>query len=305
MATGACGISCDVCRLFVTGVCGTCGAGMSWEASAKMAVQERLFDRPCPILSCSQMNRVAYCNRDCDAFPCEIYQQGPYPFSQGYLSMQSRRRNMSADSSALPGSSLNVPDEYWERLQQADRDELFHRTLGRPIGENLNIVIDFLDNEIRVDMQQKLILRRSADGWFPVTGFLIRLLTTLYLMHAQDSPVANDWIGVQQLKDAHFFQGPHALNLSPVLARFGHDPEGFSSRCAALGGVPMQMADVAFRLRPFPRIPLVYLLWKGDEEFPARLSVLFDRSIERHFAADAIWGLVNLMTDILVRGEIR
>lgn len=199
---------------------------------------------------------------------------------------------------------LNVPDEYWVQLQQADRDELCQRTLARSLGGSRNIVIDFLGTEIRINPQEKQVFRRIEDDWIPVTGFLVQLLTTLYLMNAQESLLTNDWIGVRQLQDAHFFQGPHALNLAPVVAQFGHDPEGFASRCTALGGVPMPMADVAFRLKPFPRIPLVYLLWKGDEEFPPRLSVLFDRSIERHFAADAIWGLVNLMTDILVRGEI-
>jgi hypothetical protein len=34
-------------------------------------------------------------------------------------------------------------------------------------------------------------------------------------------------------------------------------------------------------------------LCEEDEEFPARMSVLFERSIEDVLAADAIWALVN------------
>jgi hypothetical protein len=305
MATGACGISCDVCRLFVTGVCGTCGAGTSWEASAKLTIQERLFDQPCPILACARMNGIGYCNRDCDAFPCENFRRGPYPFSDGYLAMQERRRNISADSSVLPGASLSVPDEYWERIQGLNRDELVRRALVRSMMDGPGVIVDFLDTEIWVNAAEKKLFRKEGDTWVPVQGYLIRLLTTLYLLQAQEIPLFNDWIGVQQLRNAHFFQGPHELNLSPVLARYGHDPAGFESRCLAMGAVSMPMADFAFRLRPFPRIPLVYLLWTGDEEFGPRLSVLFDRSIERHFAADAVWGLVNLISEILVRGQIR
>lgn len=305
MATGACGISCDVCRLFVTGVCGTCGAATSWEASAKIEVQKKLFDQPCPILACARMNGIDYCNRDCDAFPCENFRHGPYPFSEGYLAMQERRRITRADSSVLPGSSLTVPDEYWEELGRIDREDLIRRCLIRPMADETDILVDFLDTELRVCLAEKRILRVEGSTWKPVEGFLIRLLTTLYLLQAREAPVMNDWIGVHQLRDAHFFQGPHELNLDPVLARYGHDIEGFGRRCRELGGVPVAMADAAYRLRPFPRIPIVYLLWKGDEEFGPRLSVLFDRSIESHLAADAIWGLVNLMTDILVRGEIR
>ena len=60
------------------------------------------------------------------------------------------------------------------------------------------------------------------------------------------------------------------------------------------------MADAAVCLKPFPKIPVYYILYAGDEEFPAKLSVLFDRSIERHLSADAIWGLVGLVSDALL-----
>ena len=55
----------------------------------------------------------------------------------------------------------------------------------------------------------------------------------------------------------------------------------------------MDMADAAVQLLPFPRVPLYFLLWRGDEEFRPRLQVLFDRSIENTLSADAIWALVN------------
>ena len=64
------------------------------------------------------------------------------------------------------------------------------------------------------------------------------------------------------------------------------------------------MADSAWRLKPFPRIHLYYLLWEGDDEFPPRLSVLFDRSIENVLAADAIWGLVTRVSTALVKGDV-
>jgi len=50
-------------------------------------------------------------------------------------------------------------------------------------------------------------------------------------------------------------------------------------------------------------VHLYYLLWEADDEFPARMSVLFERSIENVMAADAIWGLVNrVSTELLKTG---
>jgi hypothetical protein len=61
------------------------------------------------------------------------------------------------------------------------------------------------------------------------------------------------------------------------------------------------MADVfGMGTQTFPRVPLYYLLWEGDEEFPARMSVLFERSIEESLAADAIWALVTRVSSSLL-----
>ena len=43
MATGACGINCDTCRLNLRGTCSTCGSGTSEEGRLKLAAQERLL----------------------------------------------------------------------------------------------------------------------------------------------------------------------------------------------------------------------------------------------------------------------
>jgi hypothetical protein len=67
----------------------------------------------------------------------------------------------------------------------------------------------------------------------------------------------------------------------------------------------MGMADAAVRLKPFPRLHLYYLLWEEDEEFPARMNVLFERSIENVLAADAIWALVNRVSAELLKAGTR
>ncbi len=90
--TGACGVNCLVCGLFRQGLCSPCGAGVEPQAQAKLAAQLRLLGGVCPILNCAAQRKVAYCSADCPDFPCPHFEDGPYPFSQGYLNMQIRRR---------------------------------------------------------------------------------------------------------------------------------------------------------------------------------------------------------------------
>jgi hypothetical protein len=59
---------------------------------------------------------------------------------------------------------------------------------------------------------------------------------------------------------------------------------------------------MAYRLLPFPRVPVYYLLWQGDDEFEPRVTVLLERSIENVLAADAIWALINRVTTALLAG---
>ncbi len=124
MPTAACGIDCSVCRLFILGVCSTCGPGTSREAELKVAAQERLLGTPCSILACARMNGVAYCLRDCAFFHCDHFASGPYPFSQGFLSMQKRRRAEASPGKSPAGEPVQVPEQYWDVLTRMNIHDL-------------------------------------------------------------------------------------------------------------------------------------------------------------------------------------
>jgi hypothetical protein len=111
-------------------------------------------------------------------------------------------------------------------------------------------------------------------------------------------------VSVKELKTAHFFQGPHELNVGGCSWNALVEIRKGSRRAAkSLGGESQNLAaDAAYRIPAFPKVPLYYLLWEGDDEFEPRLSVLFDRSIESHLSADAIWGLVALVSEALGQG---
>ena len=97
-----------------------------------------------------------------------------------------------------------------------------------------------------------------------------------------------------------YFKGINKLNKEPVLRRFKDDHKDFIRTAAGLGGKTAQLADAAIVLYPFPRVPVYYLLWDVQENYPCRISVLFDRSIESFFSPPIIWGLVNLLNSYLL-----
>ena len=305
MPTGACGISCDVCKLNLLGNCSSCGSGTSADAEKKLAAQQRLLGGTCAILACAKENQIEYCMRDCNQFPCDNFRTGPYPFSQGFLNMQQRRLKEKPRAFAPDGSRVTVSADYWNQLQGKDITALCNLTLFNPLSSG-RLLFHFLREDVMVDIENRCLKRSGETGWEATDDPLLELVTVMYLINTNDiHPIGRDIVGVKDLKEGHFFQGPHALRTDPLLKRYGCNLEGFRRAAEYLEGEARDMADAAYRLSPFPRIHLYYLLWEGDEEFEPRLTVLFDRSIENVLAADAIWALVNRVSTALLDGPYK
>ncbi len=294
MSTGACGINCDVCRLYLKGVCSTCGPGTSDEAAVKAAAQVRILGQPCPILACARSNQVRHCMANCGSFPCDTFKSGPYPFSDGFLSMQARRSKEMPAAYAPDGSHVEVSRHFWSAAAARDALTVCNFTFFECLAPG-RFQFRFLNEEMQIDLHQRTLLRRDEKGgWNATADTLLTLATVLYLKNVQAvDPMGRDIVAAKDLKEGHFFTGPHVFRTHPLLTRYGRDLEGFSNACLALGGKPMEMADAAFQLLPYPRLPLYFLLWSGDDEFKPRMQVLFDRYIESILPADAIWALVN------------
>jgi len=302
MPTGACGINCDVCKLKLMEICSSCGPGKSLQAKKKLAAQERLLGSVCPILACAGMNNLDYCMKDCGSFPCDNFSTGPYPFSQGFLSMQERRRKEKPPALTHNETPLQVPSEYWETLKNKNSNDLCNLTLFSP-HDSGGLIFHSLREEMLVDIENCCLKRLSKGNWSRIDEPLLELVTLLYLNNVNGLyPLGKDIVGPQDLKEAHYFKGRHALKTEALLDRFGNDPNGFKRAAQFLDGKAMDMADAAYMLLPFPRVALYYLLWEGDDEFSPKLSVLFDRSIENYLSASGTWSLVGYVSAALLRG---
>jgi hypothetical protein len=213
--------------------------------------------------------------------------------------MQERRREAGSAAKTPSGDDVKVPKEYWEELKKSDVDTICEKALARrypPMG----LLLPFLREYVLVDMGDRCIRRQSEDHWERIDNPLLELVCLVYLLNAGPVPINQEMVSVKELKSAHFFTGPHALRVQPLLDRYGKDPDSFMEAAESVGGEALDLADVAYKFLAFPKVPLYYLFWKGDEEFNPRLSILFDRSIEDHLAADAIWGLVNVISEVLL-----
>jgi hypothetical protein len=133
-------------------------------------------------------------------------------------------------------------------------------------------------------------------------SFQFYLVLLTYLIRSQPIGLTGRMVTGGEIKGGDFFfRGPHALFTRQLEEKFGRDAQTFEEVGLRLGGGKTEFGDVSFRLWPLPKIPLGYILWLADEEFPARLVVTFDASIEEHFPLDVIWALVNCVGGAILR----
>jgi hypothetical protein len=67
---------------------------------------------------------------------------------------------------------------------------------------------------------------------------------------------------------------------------FGDAPERLIKFGSLLGGEPLTMATAAVKLSFYPMLPVVVLIWQGDDEVAPAANLLFDESVTRILATE-------------------
>ena len=108
---------------------------------------------------------------------------------------------------------------------------------------------------------------------------VVRVLLLHYLAHASGVPLHNRWISFKELPGGNIYNGPFTQRaIYPFIRFFGTRPEEFRFAAEKLGGMRGQGGDMSMIIPVFPNIPINYILWLGNEEFPSSAAILFDAS---------------------------
>jgi len=200
-------------------------------------------------------------------------------------------------------STSQIDSDYWDEFARLNPETVCIRTLADYQVRERAYILPILNQDYLVLPYQRKIKRLTEEGT-PTEEDLTReftLMVLFYLLHAKNIPLVRKWISEKDLPGGEaFFRGPHALSVDLIKKKYGNSPEDFIEAGKALGGTPVRFGDRSLALDVFPRIPIVYILWMGNEEFPPRAGILFDASVESHFTLDMIWIMVNEVSRRLV-----
>jgi hypothetical protein len=132
-------------------------------------------------------------------------------------------------------------------------------------------------------------------------SLVTRVLLLHYLIHADGSPLRGRWVGYKDIPGGLMYAGVFARRVTePLIKKFGKSAKEFKEIGIQSGGNPMDLGDASFTLNALPMIPLQYVLWEGDDEFPPSLQLLFDASVDHYLSLEDIVVLGQMSTARLI-----
>jgi hypothetical protein len=166
-------------------------------------------------------------------------------------------------------------------------------------GERSLISLDYLNHRYQIRLPDIDISLADSDEEVPPKD---RILLLHYLLQAKGTPLANKTVAYKELPEGVvYFRTFHKRAIKPLIDHFGKDPDKLLKAAKELGGKKADYGDIAVTIKAFKNVPITFVLWKGDEEFPPDGSILFDATVSDYLSIEDINVLSERIAWKLVR----
>lgn len=150
--------------------------------------------------------------------------------------------------------------------------------------------IKYFDNEYVINRKSGIITL-SGSTTFADSSAIIAI--TNLLLYSKENPVnSNVFVPIHQIKQASGHTQSftnHALK--PFAKAFDGKLNQLIESANKLGFTPIKTSDAGFLAYAFSCIPVQFLFWDGDDEFPAQANILFDENVTDFIKVESILGI--------------
>ncbi len=151
--------------------------------------------------------------------------------------------------------------------------------------QRIRVELPLCNKRIAIDLPDCIFTTAGGED----VSMWEKLLILHYLCAADGYPLSNRLVSFRQLKTAvAYFTAFEKRCIQPFVRLYARDPRVLAEQLHILGAQPALFGDFAVRLNALPRVPVVFMVWHGDDEFPAAGNILFDESIEHYLSAEDI-----------------
>ena len=168
-----------------------------------------------------------------------------------------------------------------------------------PTGtETVVIEIPYFDENITIGIPKFSFESSKSANVTLVT----RIILLHYINTASGIPLTGEKVGYDDIPSClHYEPVFEKRVLKPLRNAFGSDKHTFLEAGLALGGKKEEYGDASFTLFALPKIPITFVLWEGDEEFPPSAKALFDPSIVGYLPLEDIVVIAKLAASRILK----
>jgi hypothetical protein len=165
-----------------------------------------------------------------------------------------------------------------------------------------SIRMEFLGNKVLIHWP---VLNPALEA----TGAPLPIQQQILLLHYLEAAVSRpglkprgQWVSYQEVPDGRFYLDAFTRRAKiPLIEAFGKQPDQLIPLAKTLyGAIPSDQGDVSVLITAIPMIPVVLIMWRGDEEFPPDGNILFDRTVSDFLSAEDIAWLAGMIVYPLI-----
>ncbi len=108
-----------------------------------------------------------------------------------------------------------------------------------------------------------------------------------------------DFCPVGSLSGVYVSGGNLSMTGGSLPAEIDQNPERFLKKAAWIGAKPVNSGDIGLEFMAFPDLPLRLKFYHSDEEFPASLTLLWDKNILDFIRYETVYYLAACLLKIL------
>ncbi len=175
-------------------------------------------------------------------------------------------------------------DHAKNKLSMKDPAEIA-RNSGVTYEEQAKIfTVNYLGEQYLVSYPDGIVSRKDKPDEVQIN---VKILILHYLITANGAPLQNKWISFKELPDGAIYIDPFTRRtINPMVKIFGEKQEQFFQLAQTMGAKKETLGDTSLTIYAFPRVPITYVLYSADEEFPASGNVLFDGSAANYLPTE-------------------
>ena len=185
-------------------------------------------------------------------------------------------------------------------------EEMSEKSGAKYDSKKKQFTLTYLNNEYIISYPEgRIILKddKRKNSLKDTNHVLVEKMVIMsYLQRCTNSGLAKKWVPFRELEGVgHAYEGFSLQGVNKLVQFFGDKGELFLKAGNKLGAKKYPAGDIGLEIDILPNVPVVLVLWLGDEEFKADASILFDYSAPKELHVEDLAGLCSMIADEMIR----